>query len=118
MNNDFYNQNYNQNYDQNLQPYVPNGSGGQPDDGKGFAIASLVLGILSFFCFGTICSILGLIFGVISKKKKPYNNGMATAGIVLSIITLVLGIISIIIICVGACVSANSGSSGYYYYYR
>ncbi|MGN0459423.1 MAG: DUF4190 domain-containing protein [Ruminococcus sp.] len=56
----------------------------------------MVLGIASFFCCGTVCSILGLIFGIISRKKNPVNNGMATAGIVLSIIALVLGIILLI----------------------
>ncbi len=68
-----------------------------PEPGKNFAIASLVLGIASFFCCGTICSILGIIFGVISKQRQKENNGMATAGIVLSIIALVLGIVFSII---------------------
>lgn len=63
------------------------------DNSRGFAIASLVLGIASFLCCGTVCSILGLVFGIISRKKNPVNNSMATAGIVLSIIALVLGII-------------------------
>lgn len=66
------------------------------DNSKGFAITSLVLGIVSFFCCGTVCSIVGLIFGIMSRKKNPVNNGMATAGIVLSIISLVLGIIVLI----------------------
>lgn len=75
---------------------------------KNFAIASLVLGIVSFFCCGLICSILGLIFGILSRKRMPQNNGMATAGIVLSIIALVLGAIGFILI---------FALDGYYYYY-
>ena len=90
-----YNQQYDQQYNQPNQ-YPPDQE--QPEQpGRNFAIASLVLGIVSFFCCGTICSILGIIFGVISKQRQKENNGMATAGIVLSIITLVLGIIFTII---------------------
>lgn len=79
------------------QPYQYQQFQEQPESGKNFAVASLVLGIVSFFCCGTICSILGIIFGVISKQRQKENNGMATAGIVLSIIALVLGIVFSII---------------------
>lgn len=94
-----YDQQYNQQYDQQYnQPYQYPQYQEQPEQpGRNFAIASLVLGIVSFFCCGTICSILGIIFGVISKQRQKENNSMATAGIVLSIITLVLGIIFTII---------------------
>ena len=91
---------YQNNYNYNQQQGYQNGYN-QPqqyyqepaDNSKGVAIASLVLGIASFLCCGTVCSILGLVFGIISRKKNPVNNSMATAGIVLSIIALVLGII-------------------------
>lgn len=120
---DFNNQNnfnqnnqYNQPYQydpnqQNNQPYQYPQYQEQPESGRNFAIASLVLGIISFFCCGTICSILGIVFGVISKQRQKENNGMATAGIVLSIITLVLGVIGIII-------SITTGilAESYYFY--
>ncbi len=80
---------YNQQYPQYNEP--------QNDNSRGFAIASLVLGIVSFFCCGSVCSILGLIFGIISRKRKSVNNGMATAGIVLSIISLVFWLVYLII---------------------
>ena len=38
-------------------------------NGKGFAIASLVLGIVSFFCFGIIAGALAIIFGYVAKNK-------------------------------------------------
>lgn len=63
------------------------------------AIASLVLGIislvLSFFGLGmisVITSIIGIILGVLGRKDTE-KKGMATAGLVCSIIALVLGII-------------------------
>lgn len=59
----------------------------------GFSIASLVLGIVSlvFMCFWVIsipCSILALIFGILSIKKP--GKGMAIAGIITGAITLAL----------------------------
>lgn len=69
----------------------------QENKNNNYALASLILGIVSFFCCGTVCSIVGLILGIISKKQKPLNNGMAVAGIVLSIISLVLSIVVIIV---------------------
>lgn len=63
-------------------------------------VASLVLGILSvilavvFSGFGWLAAILGLvgiILASVAKKKGP--DGMTTAGLVLSIIGLVLGLL-------------------------
>ncbi|MFA0815218.1 MAG: hypothetical protein ACC608_05470 [Anaerofustis sp.] len=80
----------------------------QQNDGK--AIASLVLGILAAVCvffgygalLGIVLGVVGLILGIMSKKEQP--SGMATAGIVLSIIAIAICVIGFIA-CV-ACVSA------------
>lgn len=66
------------------------------DNSKGMAIASLVLGIVSFFCCGPISAVVGIVLGVISRKNNPTENGMATAGIVLSVIALVLWVVLLI----------------------
>lgn len=55
------------------------------DAGKGFAIASLVLGIISLFVFAYICGTLAIVFAVVAKKKGSTNK-MATAGLVLGIV--------------------------------
>ncbi|HHU73224.1 MAG TPA: hypothetical protein GXZ28_01165 [Clostridiales bacterium] len=78
-----------------------------PSNGK--AIASLVLGIIAFICvffgygalLGIILAIIGLVLGISAKKEAP--SGMATAGVVLSIISLALCAISFIacVACVG-----------------
>ena len=67
--------------------------------GENMAIASLVLGIislvLSFFGLGMISVftvIIGIILGVLGRKD-PEKKGMATAGLVCSIIALVIGVI-------------------------
>ena len=69
-------QQYNQpnNYN-NYNNYAPNQYQQPQDNSRGLAIASLVLGI---------------VLGVLSRKKKPTDNGMATAGIVLSIVALAI----------------------------
>jgi len=71
---------------------------GVEKDRKGFAIASMILGIVSIvlFCLWFIsipCGILAIIFGVISIKST--GKGMAIAGIITGGIGLL--ILSIII---------------------
>ncbi len=70
---------------------------------SGFAIASLVLGILWIYWLG---SILALVFGYLAKSEirrspqRPEGNGLATAGIVLGWVgvgTLVCVILLVII---------------------
>jgi hypothetical protein len=72
--------------------------------GNGMAVAGFVMGLLSIFlfwipCLGSIFPLLGLIFsGVgISNAKKPDRNGkgrgLAIAGLVLSLITLIISVL-------------------------
>lgn len=78
-------------------------------------IASLVLGIVSlvFGCFitgmqliGVITGVVGIILGALARKREE-RRGIATAGLVCSIIGLVLSAI-FYIACV-ACISAGAG---------
>ena len=71
-------------------------------------IFGLVGFILAFFC-----PIVGLIFSIIGMTKKK-NNGLATAGFVLSILFTVIAIIIIAI----AVENANTSYPPYYYYYN
>ncbi|MBP0968362.1 MAG: DUF4190 domain-containing protein [Oscillospiraceae bacterium] len=66
-----------------------------PEKKSGFAIASLVLGILSligFCCCGitVITAPLALIFGIISLAKKRSGTGMAIAGIVMAVLSILM----------------------------
>ena len=79
--------------------------------GKGAAIGSLVCGIVSIvFWFFGITSILSLILGIVglilssSAKKAGYNEGLRTAGFVLSLLGTIFGAL-IFISCV-ACLGA------------
>lgn len=67
------------------------------DEGKGYAIASLVLGIVSLFIFGYIAGALAIIFSVVAKKKGTTSK-LATAGLVLGIIG-VAGALLVQIVC-------------------
>lgn len=83
------------------------------------AVASLVLGIISlvFIFFGTfafigmILAIVGLILGISAKKEQP--TGLATAGIVLSIVGLAICAVTFIacLACTGAILSAAMESA-------
>lgn len=86
--------------------------------GKGMAIASMVLGIVSipgicFWIVGLPCAIVGLILGILYNKKNEHSP-MATAGIVCSIITIALLVLVLILYIVGA---VSLSSLGYSYYY-
>ena len=60
---------------------------------------------------GAILGIIGLILGVMGKKEAP--SSMATAGIVLSIIAIALGLI--VTIACYACVASIYSAAGLYY---
>ncbi len=85
------------------------------------AIGSLVLGIISvvmalFFAgfqwVGAITGIIGIILGALARKV-PEKKGMATAGLVLSIIGFVLSIILFVACaaCIGAIGAAGAANS-------
>lgn len=75
----------------NQQFQQPNPS----SSGKGLAVASMVLGIISVVlgcCVPVITfftAVLGIIFGAIALKKKSLGKGMAIAGLICSIISLI-----------------------------
>lgn len=67
---------------------------------NGMGTAALVMGILQFFCLGTLGSILAVVFGKIGMNKADQglatNRGAAKAGFVLGIIGLALSAIVLI----------------------
>ena len=75
---------------------------GPQDEKSGLAIASMILGIVSVVlsCLWYIagpCGLIGLILGIISKVKKYGGKGFSTAGIILSVIGMLLCIVIIIV---------------------
>ena len=108
----------NRGYQQNSQMRYPQGyqmaNGNRP--GKGTAIASLVLGIVSIVCWfllmfsfiGVITGIVGIVCSVLSKKAG-YRGGLQTAGLVLSIIGTAISAIVFV-----ACLSCAAAYGGMY----
>lgn len=97
----------NQNYTQAPNYQAPNYNQGQPqgygfnaapvaDPGKGMAIAAMVLGIVSFFCFPAITGALGIIFGCVAKGKGS-RSGMALAGIICGAIGIALWLLMLVL---------------------
>ena len=86
--NDGYNNNYNNGYNNNYNGYNPT------PPAHGMAIGSLVCGIISFFCCGPL-AIVSLILHIMAKKEGN-TEGITTAGLVLSIISLCFMLIGII----------------------
>lgn len=85
------------------------------------AVASLVLGILSLLLslsiswvglgfIPAIVGIIGIILGVLARKKDDEKKGMATAGLVMSIIAVALGLITFLACaaCLGSLAMAGS----------
>lgn len=84
-------------------PYQPQ------QTGTGMAVASLVLGIISIctglfmfnFPFLFLLPIIGIILGIVFKSKKlPVGKGMSTAGIITSIIGLLIPIALLVFVIV------------------
>ena len=89
-----------------------------PSGGRGFGIASMVLGIISlvlFFSFVNIpLAILAIIFGIIQLTRKA-PKGMAISGIVMGISSLFLLVIFWTCMLVSAARTESTDSSTYYY---
>lgn len=69
---------------------------------SGLCIAALVFGILAavfgLVGLGGLFAILGLIFSIVSLAKKLNPKGLAVAGLILSIISLVWGCVSAVVV--------------------
>lgn len=95
MNEEYNQDNYGQN-PQSQEPYEYDDpyQNRPPEEPAGFAIASLVLGIISLLisCMGIniITGILAVVFGIIHMVKYSTRRGMAIAGIVLGVISVVI----------------------------
>lgn len=101
------------------QPYGSSPYGQQPQGPTGTnnkAIWALVLGILSILCCGIVAGIPALILGRSAKAEidasggAQSGRGMAQAGFILGIISIVVTIIWIILYATGAVHVSGSSS--------
>lgn len=86
-----------------VPPVMPPMPPMQPQDNKGLAIASMVLGIVAlvFSCclyyIAIPCAVVGIILGVLNLTKHGANRNMAIAGIIMSAVAVVIAIVVIIL---------------------
>jgi hypothetical protein len=78
-----------------LRSYAQSLSGQQAKSAMGFAIASIVCGVIGLFIFGYILGLLAIIFGGIALRRIRMNpdqpgRGLAVAGMVLGLIDVIL----------------------------
>jgi hypothetical protein len=100
------------------QPAYGYSTYGQPRTGtSGFAIASMVLGIVGvipFLIWNGIASILALVFGYIARSQIKRSGGtqggrgMALAGIILGWIGIALLVILIVVLIIAVAKSDNN----------
>lgn len=89
----------------------------EQNNSKGLAIAAMVLGICSIVlsCIPYICyltpamAIVGIVLAAKAKKKQP--SGMATAGLVCSIVALAIDVVLIILAIIGLGLLASIASA-------
>ena len=83
--------------------------GAAPQNGMG--TAALVMGILQFFCLGTVGSILAIVFGKIGMNKAEQglatNRGAAKAGFILGIVGIALTVVGLIVAVTAGVFSAS-----------
>ncbi len=93
------------------------------NNGKGLSVAGLVLGIcavvigfIASMAVGLVCGIIGIVLSAMGRGKAKAAGaptGMATAGLVLSIIAT--AVCAIVWIAAIACVSAVENALNTYY---
>ena len=62
--------------------------------GKSYAIAGMILGIVSFFLLSLVTGIFAIVFGCIARSIG-FKTPMALSGIILGSISIGLGLISV-----------------------
>ncbi len=76
-----------------LQPEAP-----RPPASRALALSSLILGILALltgvFVVGAFFGLIGLIVGVLHVARRTGRNGTAWAGIVLSVLGILIGVVA------------------------
>lgn len=62
---------------------------------RGWSVASLILSIVSLICCcfpwgGMVFAVLGIIFAIVSRKRLGYFDGLAVAGLITAIFSIVI----------------------------
>jgi hypothetical protein len=94
-----------------IQPISPE----PPQEGNGLAIASMVLGIVSFVLCGPVCSVPAVILGHMSLGRircgvmSPDSRGFAMAGTILGWINIALVLLAMMVMIGLTLLAGNAG---------
>ncbi|MET0980120.1 MAG: DUF4190 domain-containing protein [Candidatus Saccharimonadales bacterium] len=95
------------------------GTSAAPTDGNGLAIASLILGVVSFSGFFIFTGIPAIITGVMSLRRGQKERAMSIAGIILGSIATLLSLLFVLFAIVLIIIGVNTGDiphvDGMYY---
>ena len=87
---------YEQDYEQIGTPTIPK----RPQKKIGFAVASLVLGLVSLifccFCVQFLAAPLAIIFGIIALACKHSGTGMSITGIITAVLSIILTVAGLV----------------------
>lgn len=97
---------YGQPYNTAPQYQQPYGYYQQPaiHPGRSYAIAGMILGIVSFFIMTLVTGVLAIVFGCIARSKG-FKTPMANSGIILGSISIGIGLLVIFFVAVLASAS-------------
>ena len=63
-----------------------------------YGIISIIFGILSWIVLGLVFAPIGLVFGIIGVSRNNDEKALATIGVILNLISLLIMIVSIAIL--------------------
>lgn len=88
------------------QPYPGYTGGYAAALAKGLSLTSMILGIVSIFCFGFLAAIPAVILGHMAQRREPYARGMWMTGLITGYIGLGLSLLLAVFYVGAAIVSA------------
>lgn len=94
-----------------MQPAQPAMSAPQPamaqvDPGHSLGLASLILSLLGF----TLISLILGIMGMKKSKEAGMSNGLAKAGVIISVVSIILGVIAFAFIVIAGVMADSTAS--------
>lgn len=76
---------------------IPHGMPTEPQKGKNLPLVSLILSLLSFCCCGLPFSIAAIVVAVVSRNKLGRWDGLAIAGIIIGIFSVVMTVAMLVL---------------------
>lgn len=100
------------------QPYNPYATA-QQGPTQGLSIAALICGavglLMSFFAWGFLPALAGVILGHIAQKRQPWAKGFWLTGMITGYVGILISVLWLVFIIAMFAISAAAGTSSYNY---